>query len=414
MKFKLKTYQKTIIENFSALFSLQLFNYILPLVTLPFLIRVLDTKNYGLVVFAQTIMQFFIIIIDYGLNISATRELSLAKNNINKQARIFSAVSTIKFILVALSFLVLLFLINVVPKLSQNPTLFIYSFGIAVGLGTFPAWFFQGIEKMKYITILTFAAKMLFTLLIFAVIRQPEQYLFVPVFNSLGYLISSIIAFYLVFKYIPFVSPLYSDVIFFIKDSFILLLSSMAARFCNNVNVLFVGFFIGDAAVGIYASMEKLILAIKSMFIPIFQAIFPWLSAQGDIHQVKVFRTMIPYLFLMGALIYAIILMFGQPILHYIYNNPEITNQYKLFGFLGLISFLSPVSMLFISMLFPAKRWYYQRTKALVFGGLINTLFCFFLIKPYGIWGAAFAAVVTEVGLLLISLVLFKTSLKKQ
>ena len=95
---------KQLLSNFLSLTTLQAFTYILPLITLPYLVRVLGTEKFGLVMFAQAFIIFFNIFVDYGFNLSATREVSVNRDNKNKLTEIYSSVISIKLLLLVVSF----------------------------------------------------------------------------------------------------------------------------------------------------------------------------------------------------------------------------------------------------------------------------------------------------------------------
>lgn len=213
--------RKTLISNFLSLSSLQALNMILPFITLPYLVRILGIENFGLINFVLSIIMYFNILISFGFELSATREISINKNNLEKVSEIFSSIMIIKFLLFSFSFLILTILVLSIEKFNNDIILFYITFSIVFGNMIFPSWLFQGMEKMKYITYINVVSKSIFTILIFVMVKDENDFIYVPLLNGLGAIIGGVYSLYLAFKFfnIKFKIPSKSIILGYFKDS---------------------------------------------------------------------------------------------------------------------------------------------------------------------------------------------------
>jgi len=400
--------KKIIVKNYLALLFIQGANFILPLIILPYLVRVLGSEKYGLVMIAQSVALFLTIIVDFGFNISATKEVAYLKNDKEKLSQFYWNIVFVKLILIIITFIILLGMTFFINKFKLDPLVYLFSFGLVLGQAIFPTWFFQGIEKMQVITFVTVGAKLFFTLSLFFVVFSPDDYLYVPIFNGLGFVISGLFGFIFSLQYVKFISPKLLQIKDIIKNSSSLFFSNLAVSFYTSSNVIILGFFAGDSIAGIYSSMEKLILAIKSIYTPVYQAIFPNLSTKPN-KKVRIFidKIRIP-IGILGAVISTIIFFESKTILNFAFNDAIITSYSIVFQFLGLISLFSSLNMLYVTLYFPSINKYKIRMKILISGGFFNLIVALVFVQFFTIYGVAFSAITTELFILILAIIYYK------
>jgi len=277
--------KKRLIENFFSLAVLQGVTYILPLLTVPYLMRVLGAEKFGLVAFAQAFIQYFVIITDYGFDLSATREISINRNNDKAIQETVSSVFIIKIILMFVSLSVLCTVIFLVPQFRTEWPIYIFTFGIVLGNIMFPTWFFQGMENMKYITVLNIIAKGIFTILIFIIVKTSEDYIYVPGITSLGWIIAGLISiWFMVYKFeIRPCLPPKSAILDRFRESTQFFLSRVSVSIYTSSNAFVLGLFTSNQMVGYYSAAEKLYSALRSLYQPLNNVLYPYISKTENI-----------------------------------------------------------------------------------------------------------------------------------
>jgi len=273
--------RKRLTENFLSLSVLQALNYLLPLITLPYLVRVLGPEKYGLISFAQAFIGYFVILTDYGFNLSATREISINRENEEKVSEIFSSVMIIKFLLGILSFFILGLILLFIPKFKNDWIIYLFTFGTVLGNILFPVWFFQGMENMKWITILNVIARGIFTVLIFVFVHKESDYLNVAIINSLGSIIAGIISLIIVFKNfkVKFIFPKLESIKHQLKEGWHIFIAQVAISGYTYSRTFAVGLFTNNTITGYYAIAEKLMNVIQTFPLgSITQSLYPRIS----------------------------------------------------------------------------------------------------------------------------------------
>ncbi|TVT81184.1 flippase [Acinetobacter colistiniresistens] len=269
--------KKRFITNFFSLATLQGLNYILPLLTLPYLVRVLGAEKFGLLAFATAIVGYFIVLTDYGFNFTATREISLNKDNKEKLNEIFSSVMIVKSVLFFVSLIILTLLIIFFHKFNVDPWLYYLTFGTVLGQILFPVWFFQGVEQMRYITIINIVSKVFFTIAIFVLVKHSSDYLLVPFLTSLGAVFAGVYSLILIRKNfkIKFEFQKTNVILSYLKGGSNLFFTSVLSNLLTTSGTIILSFVSTNTVVGYYSAAEKLFRAIVGLFTPITQALYP-------------------------------------------------------------------------------------------------------------------------------------------
>ena len=402
---KLKTKEKKVVENAIYLTILQWFNYLIPLLILPYLVRTIGTKMFGLVMFAQTVATIFTLITDFGFSITGTRALSILKKNRTMKGELFFGVMSIKFALIILLLFFLFALTSTSDKFSQNKLIYYYSFGVTIGMTIFPSWFFHGIQNMKVITIVNAVSRTLFAGLVFMFITKPEDFLLVPLFNSASYIITGLFGLFYALKFLKIKVPSIVFIFNLVKESFKLFLSNLSTSLYSSFNILIIGLLTNDTLTGVYASFEKIILALKNIYTPIYQAVFPWLSTQTN--QKRIIKKMSRIVFLLGLFGVVALITFSEEILILMFNDEIILSYKILFQAISPILFLAGLSMLYNYLYLSATKKYDLRLKILGYTGLIGILLSTILTFYFDIYGVVFSVVFCEIILLICGLKVF-------
>ncbi len=271
----------TVIKNVISLSKLQVISYVLPLAVLPYLFQILGADKFGLIAFAQAFVQYFIILTDYGFNVSATKEISLYREDLQRVSRIHASVMTIKTGLILLSLVILTLMVSFVPKFKMDWIIYVLSFGAVVGNALFPQWYFQGTEKMKHIADFNILGAILYALLVFYFVRTPKDYLAVPIITSAVAIMIGIWSQYFVFRKfaMPWKMPSYKEISFQIQEGWNIFISVVAINTYTTTRIFAVGLLTSNSLTGYYSIAEKIANAVQTFPLYSFsQAIFPRLS----------------------------------------------------------------------------------------------------------------------------------------
>ena len=277
---------KTVFANFGYLSLLQVAGYVFPLISMPYLARVIGAEGFGKIAFASAIVVWIQTISDWGFNLTATRDVAQNRDNKELVSRIFSNVLWARSVLTLLSGIILLLVVLLVPYLRENADIIFVTFLLIPGYILFPEWFFQAIEKMKYTTFFNLFLKLVFTVAVFVFIHKREDYLMQPLLTTIGYLLCGIGALYLIFKKWGYslYKPQWGEIFKTIRNSTDVFINNLMPNLYNSFSVMLLGFFGGSTANGIYDGGNRFPVIFYQFQSVLSRAFYPFLSRRPDKH----------------------------------------------------------------------------------------------------------------------------------
>lgn len=410
---KIKQEYKRILENIFSLSILNGINYIFPIVLIPYLTKVLGLQNYGKYAFSYNIILYFSLIVNYGFDLSATKRIAINKFNKNIIERIFLSVIIARIVLAFFSSVFLLIFTYLIA--SDFYDYYLYLAGIVFFLSSaiHPVWFYQGLEKMKYITIISFISRASTLILILLLVKSKSHYIYVNFCYAIGLLLASFISFLIaVFQFkFNLHLPNWKDIKIEFVEGWHIFLSTIFMNLYRNSNIVILGSVANYEAVAIYAAGEKIIKAFQSLVSPIAAALFPFFGGKfgaglnkTGIIQFKRFARI--YLLLL-TLISVFILIFVTPLINS-YLPSEFTKSIlnvKIMSFVivfGGLNYFYGINGL-INMGYQK-----QFTKSVFIAGVFNLVICYFLSIYLSDIGASIAMIITEILLFILIFIYFK------
>lgn len=393
--------KKVLFKNFTSLSILQASNYIFPLVTLPYLVRVLGPEKYGLVNFATAFAAYFTILTDYGFNLSATQEISKNRNDSNRIAEIFSSVFTLKMLFFVLSSAIFVIVVLIVPLFHKHLLLFFVTFLSVLGTALFPLWLFQGIEKMNYILIITVSVRLMVTVLIFVIIKNENDFIKLAGLNTSAQFVIGFTGLLIVLNkfQIKYIFPRISMLKVQIKNGWNLFLSTVWINLYTTSNVFILGLFAPANIVGYFAAADKIRMAFQGILSPMSQSVFPYVNnLLNDSYErfISFNKKLFKIALLVGTIISIALFLFAEPLVNIVlgkYYQSSIL-VLRIIAWLPLIIFLSNV--LGIQTMLPMNK---HKSFAIIlfFAAMINLVLSFILVPKYFEIGTSISVLVTEI-----------------
>ncbi|MDY7540425.1 flippase [Undibacterium sp. RTI2.1] len=271
----------SITKNIFYLILVQAVIYLAPLITLPYLTRTLNVNNYAALGFTQSVIQYFILITDYGFGITATRLIAINSSDNKNISSVIANTIAIKLLLAGASGIFLLILIAFFYDIRQNTALIFACFIGVIGNALFPTWLFQGLERMRSLALITGASRILPLPLFFIFVKNADDVVTAAVLQNIPGIIAAVLSFYYLSSKNIFTKTQVniSSIKLLLKEGWPVFLSNISTSFYTTINIILLKIFAGADQVAYFAATDKIRIAAQGFIQPIAAALFPRIAA---------------------------------------------------------------------------------------------------------------------------------------
>ena len=392
----------------------QLFNLVTPLLVVPYIVSVCGEENFGKTAVGMAICFFLIVFIDFGSDIIGVREVAVNRENQKELNKIFTTTYAVKAIILIGVLLIAAILISTIPFFKIEKTMFFLGLSVLIGQFINPTWFLQGIENVKWITLLNIVSKTIYLIAIYTTIKQESDYVFVNLWWGIGMIVANLFVFVLILKKhkFSFSQINIAEVGSHIRNDFSMFSSQIFVSLQLNAPVVLISYFGSNFMAGQYRIVEQIIVVFKTYIFLFFNYVFPKvcylleIDAKRGMKNWKIYNGVNFVLVIFGMTLFFI---FSYEIVSYF--NP--TNRYVLSSLLEVAVFIPvllaisiPLKQLVLGYNF--KKFYVRLTSIMV---VFNLLAIVMLLPYYQVYGVFYSLLATDLIIIIFYLYKLKNKL---
>jgi PST family polysaccharide transporter len=374
-----------LLYNFFSLGMVQAITSLLQLIVIPYVIEKIGVDGFGIVAVAQVVMFYLSAITEYGFNQTATREISIQREDHLAISGIFFRVIFSRLLLCVISFLLLLFLLLVVPVFRLHSFLYFTGFLFVVGQSVLINWFFTGVETMTLMAVIMLVARILFVLPVFIFVKSKQDDVLYLFFLGGGNFIMGLFSIFLVIRRynLLFLMPSVKDVREELRKGWQITATNLSNNICQYSNIFILRLFTNDLATGYYGIAERIFLTLRQMLAVFSQAVYPQvclLVNKGKVVMTTYFKkNYIPFLSLVSA---GSMLLFAlAPWILYFFIGHEYANSVLLLRFFSVtlvIACLNIPATLVLLATDQQKSYFKVYTAGVVLNVVLNLLLAYY------------------------------------
>jgi PST family polysaccharide transporter len=262
-------------QNAVALYAVQFVLTVLPLITLPWLARVLGPAELGVVVFVQSFSFLLGMLIEFGFGLSATRRIAGERQSPRAMGETVAGVLGAKLMLIGVAVAIATIALVSVPAFRDDPRLLAFGLAMALLQGLLPLWFFTGIEQLRLMAGIDVTLRLLSAAAIIVLVRDEGQGLRVLWIWTISSLLSVVVLNALMYRRVPFVRPEPGLRRIAFQEGWTLFLATAAVSLYTSGTVFMLGLVVSSTQVAIFSAAERVVRAAIRATGPVSGAAYP-------------------------------------------------------------------------------------------------------------------------------------------
>lgn len=349
-------------QNFVIYGLGQAFNLISPIFVAPIVVSICHVEGLGKMGFGFALALFLILIVDYGFDIKGTKQASESRDNLVELQKLLNLIIASKVVLFLIALIIGLFLIFCVPFFYHEKKLFLLSLTIVFAQIFNPLWFLQGIENFKLVSVLNIGSKILYVLLVFFLVTQKEDYIFVNLFLGISALLFNVLGLCIIkIKYkLQICLPFFHEIITVIKNDFSFCVSQLFLSARQLSPLVLTGFFIGYTIAGQYKIIEQVITLFRTfiqVFLKFFYPSVCFKYKQSKTEGIAFWKKYATFVFVFVFVMLLIIFIFSEDVLRFFHLSEVLILQLSLIFKISLIvSMLMSISLPLEQLMFVTNK----------------------------------------------------------
>ena len=389
---------KPVWSNALALYSAQFATYFFQLLTVPFLARVLRPESYGVVLFSMAFATWISIIIRYGFDLSAARDVARSRSDSEEVSRIVASVIGGKVLLMLGGLGISVVVVLAVPIFREGPQFLLLAWVTVLAVGFNPFWYFVGSERMKLPAAVNIIMRAAGTAAIFLLVRSPEDAWLVLALQGSMWLLGTAMNTVFMYRVVAFRIPALADSWAELKRGWRLFFFNSASNFYSAINTFILGIFASPAVVSHYGGAERLMSAARALIHPLAKSTFPRISGlmSRDKDRAEKFARLTFFLLGgLGLILASTAFIFASQIVDLILG-PGYEGAVPVMQVLAFVILLSALNnVLGVQWLVPLGLDRFVNAAVLA-AGAVNIALATVLAPNFGALGVAWAVVLSE------------------